>query len=44
MVWIVTMLAALIGLMFFGTMASAFTEMRREEEDRNELPIPHRLL
>lgn len=41
MVLITTMLAALIGLMFFATMASAFTEMKREKHERDEMIIPH---
>lgn len=39
MVLITTMLVGLIGFMFFGTMASAVSEMRRErEEDQNLTP------
>lgn len=39
MVLITTMLVGLIGSMFFGTMASAVSEMRREmDEDRHLTP------
>ncbi|MBB4064781.1 hypothetical protein [Gellertiella hungarica] len=32
------MLAALIGLMFFGSMVSAFSEMRREQHEGEQMP------
>nr|WP_316654146.1 hypothetical protein [uncultured Gellertiella sp.] len=40
MVLITTMLAALIGLMFFGSMATAFSEMHRERAERDADPHP----
>lgn len=42
MVMSLIMLAALIGFMFFGSMASAFSEMRREQHEGEKLPLmPH---
>lgn len=41
MVMSLIMLAALIGLMFFGSMASAFSEMQREQDDGENLPVLH---
>jgi len=41
MVLITTMLVGLIGTMFFGTIASAISEMQKErEEDQNLTPTP----
>lgn len=41
MVMSLIMLAALIGLMFFGSMASAFSEMRREQHEGDDMPVMH---